>query len=344
VLAALPRHARLVLLGDKDQLASVEAGGVLGELCRRADDGHYRGDTRAWLQAATGERIPEELLDAQGEPLDQGIVKLRRSYRFDENSGIGLLADAVNRGKVARVREIRSTQRVDLGWVELQAGDAALRRLVLEGGYRAYLQRMRDAPRADAPAAAFDPWAQQVLAAYGRFQLLCAVRRGPYGVEGLNRRIAALLQSERLVAAEGEWYPGRPVMVTSNDYALGLMNGDVGITLALPAPADAAEPARPLLRVAFAAADGGIRWVLPSRLREVETVFAMTVHKSQGSEFGHAALLLPQERSRVLTRELVYTGITRARERFTLVLPQGAEGVLEQAIEQRIRRAGGPLR
>jgi exodeoxyribonuclease V alpha subunit len=163
-------------------------------------------------------------------------------------------------------------------------------------------------------------------------------------VEGLNRRIAALLQAEKLVDAQDEWYPGRPVMVTSNDYGLGLMNGDVGITLAQPPPADAPEPRRPVLRVAFAGADGGIRWVLPSRLRDVETVFAMTVHKSQGSEFGHAALLLPQERSRVLTRELVYTGITRARERFTLVLPAGADGVLEQAIEQRIRRAGGPLR
>lgn len=344
VLAALPAHARLVLLGDKDQLASVEAGGVLGELCRRADGGHYRDSTRTWLQAASGERVPDELHDEAGGALDQAIVKLRRSYRFGVDSGIGQLAEAVNRGDAARVRAIRAERRADLGWLELQAGDAALRRLVLEGGYRAYLQRMQAAPPADASAADFDAWAEGVLQAYGGFQLLCAVRRGPYGVEGLNRRIAALLQAEKLVDAKGEWYPGRPVMVTSNDYGLGLMNGDVGITLALPPPADAPDPARPVLRVAFAAAEGGIRWVLPSRLRDVETVFAMTVHKSQGSEFGHAALLLPQERSRVLTRELVYTGITRARQRFTLVLPPGAEGVLEQAIERRIRRAGGPLR
>jgi exodeoxyribonuclease V alpha subunit len=343
VLAALPPNARLVLLGDKDQLASVEAGGVLGELCRRADQGHYRADTGAWLQAVTGESVPDQLLDPQGAPLDQAIVKLRRSYRFDAESGIGQLADAVNRGDVEAVRAIRTEGRSGLAWLELQAGDAALRKLVLEGGYRDYLQRVADMPPADAGLPAFDTWARAVLKTYAGFQLLCAVRRGPHGVEGLNRRIAALLHAQKLIAEPREWYLGRPVMVTQNDYALGLMNGDVGITLALPAPPDSSEPGKPLLRVAFEDSEGGIRWVLPSRLRQVETVFAMTVHKSQGSEFGHAALLLPAARSAVLTRELVYTGITRARERFTVALAAGADDVLEHAIRQRIRRAGGPL-
>ncbi|MEJ8840162.1 exodeoxyribonuclease V subunit alpha [Ramlibacter sp. AN1133] len=339
VIAALPPRARLVLLGDKDQLASVEAGNVLGELCARADDGHYRPDTRAWLEALTGERIPEGLVDAHGEPLDQGVVKLRHSWRFDAGSGIGQLADAVNRGEPARAREILRAGHDDLAWIELDARDAVLRRLVLEG-YRPYLARAAQPPAADAPHEAFDDWARSVLKAYGSFQLLCAVRRGPYGVEGLNTRIAGLLHAEKLTPAASGWYAGRPVMVTRNDYALGLMNGDVGIALPLPV---AGEPGRTMLRVAFEGSDGGIRWILPSRLPEVETVFAMTVHKSQGSEFDHAALLLPQEASRVLTRELVYTGITRAKRRFTLAVPAGAGHVLEAALARRTRQGGeGP--
>ena len=339
VVAALPARARLVLLGDKDQLASVEAGNVLGELCARADGGHYLPDVRRWLEDVAGEHIPDTLVDAAGEPLDQGVVKLRHSWRFGSASGIGQLADAVNEGDAVRAREILRAGHADLAWVELDARDAVLRRLVLEG-YRPYLDRAALAPAADAPRASFDAWAGAVLQAYGGFQLLCAVRRGPYGVEGLNTRIAALLHAEKLTAAASGWYAGRPVMVTRNDYTLGLMNGDVGIALPLPVEG---EPGRTLLRVAFASGDGGIRWILPSRLPEIETVYAMTVHKSQGSEFGHAALLLPQEASRVLTRELVYTGITRARNRFTLAVPAGAGHVLESALARRTRQGGeGP--
>jgi exodeoxyribonuclease V alpha subunit len=175
--------------------------------------------------------------------------------------------------------------------------------------------------------------------------LLCAVRQGPFGVEGLNQRIAELLCAEGLTSAAQGWYEGRPVMVTRNDYALGLMNGDVGITLAVPARGASAPAAGTILRVAFPAGDGsgGIHWVLPSRLQSVETVFAMTVHKSQGSEFTHAALVLPAWPSRVLTRELVYTGITRARHWFTLASADGGSSVLHAAVRRRVERTGGLL-
>src|SRR5690606_18966409 len=129
---------------------------------------------------------------------------------------------------------------------------------------------------------------------------------GPVGVQQVNLRVAALLAQASLMEAAPGWVLGRPVMVTRNDYALGLMNGDVGVTLALPAGTHAAPWS---LRVAFPRGQGGIRWVLPSRLQAVETAFAMTVHKSQGSEFSHAALLLPDRLNRVLTRELVYTAV-----------------------------------
>lgn len=339
VLAALPADARLVLLGDKDQLASVEAGAVLGELCRRADPGHYLPATRDWLLRVTGESVPTRLVDKAGEPLDQAVVKLRKSHRFGSDSGIGRLAEAVNAGDVATLRQLVASPAAGLGFVELDAAEAALRRLAVDGGYRAYLRLLADTrPPADAPQDAFDRWARSVLAAFGQFQLLCAVRRGPQGVERLNQRIAAMLHAQGLTGGDHGWYLGRPVMVTRNDYALGLMNGDVGITLQLPGEGAA------LLRVAFPSAEEkGVRWVLPSRLQSVETVFAMTVHKSQGSEFAHAALLLPDRMSRVLTRELVYTGITRARDRFTLVTAAGAGQVLEAAVERRMKRTGGLL-
>ncbi len=360
VFAALPPQACLILLGDKDQLASVEAGAVLGDLCQRADGGYYRPDTAAWLAAVTGERLDDALCDLYGGPLDQAVVKLRVSHRFSADSGIGQLAEAVNAGNATAARRVFESRFADLAR-QSASDERAFRRLVVDGapaafpqgaaraagvlppvGYRHYLTLMRERqPAAESPQTEFDGWAREVLAAYGRFQLLCALRSGPRGVEGLNARIAQLLVDEALIdVAQGGWYLGRPVLVTRNDYGLGLMNGDVGVTLALPSWT-AGEPApRWILRVAFSAGDGqgGIRWVLPSRLRAVETVFAMTVHKSQGSEFAHAALLLPERMSPVLTRELVYTGITRAKHWFTLASTQE---VLQAAIARRVDRVGG---
>ncbi|MET3243751.1 exodeoxyribonuclease V alpha subunit [Burkholderia sp. OAS925] len=361
VLDALPEHARLILLGDKDQLASVEAGAVLGELCQRASKGHYTRATQAWLQEATGEHIDAELIDESGSALDQSIAMLRFSHRFSAESGIGQLAEAVNSGEPEKVASVWACGHADLGVIEsIEKGDAALKALVVDGmadgaqlnceagvhkpdasarhGYRHYLQTLRDRqPPHDADQAAFDVWANAVLDAHGKFQLLCALRRGAWGVEGLNRRVAHLLQEERLIAATGEWYLGRPVLVTRNDYELGLMNGDIGITLALPAPNGGWS-----LRVVFAAGDGSrrIKWVLPSRLRAVETVFALTVHKSQGSEFTHAALVLPDTLSPVLTRELVYTGITRARSYLTIA-SAGGRSVVERAVSVGVLRASG---
>lgn len=379
VLAALPRSARLVLLGDRDQLASVEAGAVLGELCARARAGHYTPATCEWLTQAAGEAPPDDLVDTHGQALDQVVTMLRHSHRFGAHSGIGQLAEAVNSGSVPALRAVWQAGHADIARVDLsgtapgQPPATALdqasappdpartwRTLVVDGagaateadgplGYRHYLeclQRLHPPPDADAPA--WDLWARTVLHAFGQFQVLCAVRQGPWGVEGLNDRIARQLHHDGLIPATQGWYPGRPVLVTRNDYSLGLMNGDVGITLPRPIDGHAAgnaPPARMALRVAFAAGDGSdaIKWVLPSRLQAVETVYAMTVHKSQGSEFAHAALILPEELNPVLTRELVYTGITRARRWFTLAEAAPAARVLERAIIRRVQRASGLL-
>ncbi|ERS89215.1 exodeoxyribonuclease V subunit alpha [Halomonas sp. PBN3] len=379
LLDALPPRARLVLLGDKDQLASVEAGSVLGDLCARAEGGHYTPGTADWLRQAIGQALPAEMLDAEGTALDQAIAMLRVSHRFDAASGIGRLADAVNRDapgreKRAAIREVLGHGYADLSHLRLETdGDRGLERLVVSGnaagfpdrgksggegrvvkgtpvGYRHYLEVMHNAvPEVgvdnEVDREALDDWARKVLAAHGRFQLLCALRRGPWGVEGLNERIRVALEKEGLIdSGDGRrlWYPGRPVLVTSNDYGLGLMNGDIGITLALPGVASAAGTGRgPALRVAFPAGDGSgqVKWVLPSRLQAVETVFAMTVHKSQGSEFTHTALLLPDAPNPILTRELVYTGITRARHWLTLV--ETGRGQLLDAVERRVMRVSG---
>ncbi|MGO3056648.1 exodeoxyribonuclease V subunit alpha [Halomonas sp. AOP43-A1-21] len=383
VLSALPAHAKLVLLGDKDQLASVEAGAVLGDLCRRAEAAHYTPETAKWLATLTSHPLPEALTCPNGQALDQAITMLRVSHRFDAASGIGQLAEAINQPLSATLNERNKQNAVHsalrAGYADLHhlvlggEDDNALERLVVTGsperfpnagkgrmdkrsnqelapptGYLHYLTTLKK-QRPDATLtfednrATYNAWASDVLKAYGHFQLLCALRKGPWGVEGLNLRIAKVLRREKLLSAsdielEKGWYEGRPVLVTQNDYSMGLMNGDIGITLTVPDPRTSG---RLLHRVAFPTSDpeNSIRWVLPSRLHSVETVFAMTVHKSQGSEFLHTALLLPQTPNPILTRELVYTGITRAREWLTLV--EAKRGILNDAVVREVMRVSG---
>lgn len=181
------------------------------------------------------------------------------------------------------------------------------------------------------PHAAHSAWATAVLRAFDRFRLVCAVHEGDWGTRSLNLAVQQALTEAGLLKARGEWFVGRPAMVTRNDAELGVFNGDVGITLPPPDPAAA-------LRVYFLDGDT-LRSVASSRLPHVETAFAMTVHKCQGSEFLHTALVLPGADARVLTRELVYTGITRARESFTLL--QAQPGALEAAIGRPSQRASG---
>lgn len=324
LLDALPKQARLILLGDKDQLASVEAGAVLGDLCHDAQSGGYNSNTLAYFEAATGQHIPEAFHGDAG-ALAQQTVMLRQSRRF--SGPIGALATAVNHGDTEAARAVlRSDGSGQLTWTDGAQQEDVLR--LAADGYRDYLKLVKAGPQ---PGQRHEDWVLNVLRAFEAFRLLCAVREGEWGVSGLNEAIAQRLESARLIRRRGEWYVGRPVMITRNDYATGVYNGDIGLTL--PDPERAGS-----LRVWFS--DGEqVRSVLATRLRNVETAFAMTVHKSQGSEFKHTVLVLPREASSVLARELVYTGITRAREFFTLVTPNG--GVLPDAIGQRTHRASG---
>ncbi|WP_077048020.1 exodeoxyribonuclease V subunit alpha [Pseudomonas sp. KK4] len=354
LLDALPANARLILLGDKDQLASVEAGAVLGDLCRDAEAGWYSPQTRQWLESVSGENLAASELqeDTQGlHPLAQQVVMLRHSRRFGEGSGIGQLARWVNQQQPEEARKLLAARsHADVFNVSLKnEQDRSLERMLLEGhaqgpqGYRHYLTVLRNQRPTLGTAledSRWTEWARSVLQAFDAFQLLCAVRKGPWGVEGLNQRITEALLKARLIDSDQQWYEGRPVLMTRNDYGLGLMNGDIGIALKLP-ERDGPEAGKQVLRVAFPRNDGqgGVRFVLPSRLNDVETVYAMTVHKSQGSEFAHTALILPDALNPVLTKELIYTGITRAKDWFTLIEPRA--GVFEEAVRRKVKRLSG---
>jgi len=326
LLAALPDTATLILLGDKDQLASVEAGAVLGDLCYNAEAGEYLPETLSYVQAATGLQIPDSFEGAGG-PISQQTVMLRESRRF--GGPIGALALAVNAGDAAAaVNVLRAGTDGKVAWTD-QAQSADLLQLALSG-YREYLQLIKNAPVENDEIVQL-AWVKSVLKSFEGFRILCAVREGEWGVSGLNDAIEQKLQSAGLLKRTGEWYVGRPVMVTRNDYATGVFNGDIGLTLPDPARAGA-------LRVYFSEGES-VRSVLATRLRNVETAFAMTVHKSQGSEFAHTAMVLPKDGGGMLARELIYTGITRARDYFTLLTPNGQ--VLLDAIGQRTQRASG---
>ncbi|MEG0010279.1 MAG: exodeoxyribonuclease V subunit alpha, partial [Aeromonas sp.] len=304
LLDALPKSARLILLGDKDQLASVEAGAVLGDICSFISQGISLGQAD-WLSRQTGYRLQGS---STGAPVRDSLCLLAKSWRFDKHSGIGQLARACNDGDVAALEAVWGQGFNDISlhpWV----GDAyeGLIALGVEG-YGAYLKAAREGQD---PAAVFE--------AFNGFQILCALRDGPFGVEGLNQRLELALSRVGLVQRDGDWYAGRPVMVVRNDHGIGLYNGDMGLCL----PDDTGR-----LKVWFEQPDGSLRSLLPSRLPPHETVYAMTIHKSQGSEFAHTVLVLPDGPSPLLTRELVYTGITRAKARLALY---GDRALLAQA-------------
>lgn len=318
LIDALPPQARVIFLGDRDQLASVEAGAVLGDICAWVNAG-YTPARALQLSRLTGSTVPAG--EAQGaSTLRDSLCLLQKSYRFGSDSGIGQLAAAVNRGDKSAVRAVFSQGFTDIERKPLHSTDEY--QAMIEDalvGYSHYLSRVHSNA---AP--------EEAIAAFGEYQLLCALREGPFGVSGLNERLELALLRQRRISRlpHSRWYHGRPVMISRNDSSLGLFNGDIGIAL------DQGQG----IRVWFPLPDGTIKSVQPSRLPEHETAWAMTVHKSQGSEFDHTALILPGQFVPVVTRELVYTAITRARKRLSLYAD---ERILAQAIATRTERRSG---
>jgi len=305
---SVSEDARLILLGDRDQLASVQAGYVLGDLCDTGVEHAYSVAFAALVRDAAG-------FDIQGQGpagFQDCIIELKTNYRFGADSGIGRLSRQVNTGQCSL---IESHNLPDLSFTPLPAAPLLKRQVkdLIIQGYAPYLS-------SDNPA--------ESLERLNAFQILCALKDGPYGVGALNTLAEDVLEASGLIKPVGQHYHGQPVLITRNDSRLHLYNGDVGIIFKT---GDG-------LKAFFTGPEGVPRTFSPGRLPEHVTVYAMTVHKSQGSEFGHVLMVLPDRDTPVLTRELVYTGITRARTRLDL---WAEPTVLQTAVARRIERTSG---
>jgi exodeoxyribonuclease V alpha subunit len=326
LVEALRADSRLILIGDKDQLASVEAGAVLGDICAEPGVSSSFAKRVASLTGIPAKRIPQTKTPR---PLSDSIAILTRSYRFGPESGIGALARLVNAGDgSAALRLMQAGESADVAWRGTGGGDFGS---ALTAALDERLIDYFDAVRRGSDVT-------EIFDRFNAFRVLCAHRAGRTGVLTVNRRIEDALEAKHGIATGQTWYAGRPVMITRNDYNVRLFNGDVGIALA-----DPEDGGR--LKIYFHAGAGGpaaaqrvLRKFAPARLPDHETVYAMTIHKSQGSEFGDVLIVLPSEPSPIVTRELVYTGITRAMKRVEI---WGTETTFCDAVERPLVRGSG---
>jgi exodeoxyribonuclease V alpha subunit len=331
---ALPKHARLILLGDKDQLASVEAGAVLGDICSFHQFGYGSAQAQQISQLTGYQTLAHSHHNAA--TIADSLCMLQKSYRFDARSGIGQLAKAINAGSAQQVDWVWQKEFTDIAKfpIDSQHYSQMVQSLVSE--YRVYLKRIEQT-LIDPDTGKLETTTQMAKAAldaFSRCRLLCAIREGDFGVSGLNQRIERALLNRKLIQVQDElWYHGRPVMVTRNDHALGLYNGDIGLCIR--------DEQEGKLKVFFELPDGSVKAVLPSRVPEHETAYAMTIHKSQGSEFEHTLMILPPDFTPILTRELIYTGITRAKKRLSLYID---ERVMKRGIRVQTERASGLIK
>lgn len=286
LLDAVPADARVIMLGDPDQLASVEAGGVLFDLCKAAS-------------------VP-------GSPLSGCVSELRQSYRYSSESGIALLANAVHAQDAEEALRLLRAGLPDVGFAQ-PPGQGAPGRL-LQHAQRRY-------------AGLKSATLEERLAALDRYRVLCSHRRGEAGVEQLNQQLTRAVRGPR--RSGSEHYAGRPILVLQNDYTSALYNGDVGVVHQVP---------RGPLCAYFRSETGGVRELSLARLPQHESVYAMTVHKSQGSEFDEVSVVLPDVSSALLSRELLFTAITRARSSVSIY---ATEGTLRQAIARAAQRSSG---
>jgi len=332
LFAALPQRGKIVLLGDKDQLASVEAGSVLSDMCAAAMQSKATVNNQppsysdSLLNTLSDLCQRKFLAPSNQLRISDSLALLHKSYRFSENSGIGRLARAINARQLHQVKALYADEQVtDVLWY--QTGDPKLLVGKLLAGYQDYFSALTEAKTESQRLA--------VYAKLQRQQVLCAQKSAPWGVHHINALVEAELQKQGLIDTTRDFYPGRPVMLNQNDHSLGLYNGDIGIVLQ--------EPEQSLLyKVWFVTAQGTLRGVLPSRLPPHETVYAMTIHKSQGSEFDHVYLCLPRvetrSQGRLLSQELLYTGLTRSKKTFSLFSDERALAI---CLQRQCKRGSG---
>ena len=319
LLAALKPDARLVLVGDQDQLPPVDAGNVLADLCRAAAINVFSETFCNDYAECGGAAIVEKNFPTGGGLADM-VIQLHTNYRSGEMVALNEISVAVNTDEAgAAMKLLQQTNAAALAWQPLPS--AKLLKTALR---KAVVSYYGEVLKSASPSAA--------LAALGKFRILCAVREGPFGTEAINRLVEEILAEAGFIAPDkikSGSYAGKPLMVTANHYALKLFNGDTGVVC----PGDG----RTAL-VYFPDETGTLRAIAQERLPAHAPVYALTIHKSQGSEFDHVLLVLPEKVSPVLTRQLFYTGLTRARKSVRILAP---ENILRATIATQLERKSG---
>lgn len=303
-IEAVPAEASLILLGDKDQLASVETGSVFSDLCANADNPYLPEDiTKTFnLQASH--------LTTQTTNIHQHIILLQKSYRFQQDSGIGQLAKAVKKGDAESIQQLLQKQSPtiyhDIEWRTLFDLQKYFSDWIMQAWYDYFTQLKQPFEEIDK---------DRLFSAFSSFRILTALRIGRTGSEAINQRVDNHLQ-QKFLKSHQDWYHGRPIIITQNHYPSGLFNGDVGIVLKQKNHFGQIQ-----LNAWFPTVKQTWRSFPISRLPAHETAWAMTIHKSQGSEFERVLMILPEQDSAVLNRSLIYTGLSRAKKKLTLISP-----------------------
>ncbi|THB72117.1 MAG: exodeoxyribonuclease V subunit alpha [Gammaproteobacteria bacterium] len=329
LMQAMPEQAQIIFLGDMNQLASVESGSVLADICVTGMQSRFSEERRQIFTDEFGINLKdfgfegnglEEAWPLQDHVLGDCVVSLKKSYRFTENSGIGCLARATNEKRPDDfISAFNNDRYKDIFWRNTGASNLkALVDSINLDYYRAYL-------KAETP--------KQALELLSKFQVLSPIRDGVFGIYNLNRLIQDRLQRSGLINTTSRYYHGQPIMITENDYRIGLYNGDIGIILSDSGQLKAYFP--DVNSDAISGAGGGVKRFLLAKLPAFETVFAMTVHKSQGSEFDNVLVVLPEQYAEYMSKELLYTAITRARKSVEI---WGGKDVIKSTIETKITR------
>ena len=318
-LSALREDAKIVLLGDENQLLSVEAGSILADIC--SFDGISQKQRAVIESYADCMIIDYSHHDTDNNPqkvVSDSICMLKKSYRFNSKSGIGLLAAAVNSGfSTLAIDLIENGIYRDINLYDVSADSFSLLIKTASDYYGNYI----DLIRANAPP-------KEILDAFNKVRVLCAVKDGVFGIHNINNNIEMELISRGLIPERKNlWYNAKPIMITKNDSTTKLSNGDVGVAIF--------DKNTNNIFVHIEMSDGTIKKFPPNRIPAHETSFAMTIHKSQGSEFDYAFTILPTKSSPLLTRELVYTAITRAKKKYTIFSPKE---IFEKSIKTRTIR------
>jgi exodeoxyribonuclease V alpha subunit len=312
LLMHLSEDTRLILLGDKDQLSSVEAGSVLADICHKYEN-KFSENTVNYLKQIGFRDIPET---DSGDHLDDSILYLTRSFRFGSDSGIAALAESVNKLDVEKSEEIITGDKFkEITHIPFNYQPTDLQKL-----FSGIAEKIEQIP---------EKCDEELLQFWSYDTWLTAVRRGPFGSESLNKMIEDYLLRHHMITPESGWYHGRPILITRNDYTLDIYNGDAGVCV---------STLNGTYKVLFTDSEGNLKYISPHRIQHFEPAFLITVHKSQGSEFNNVNLLLPEKDSQLLTRELIYTAVTRARNYFTVV---GDIEILKKGIERKTERFTG---